>query len=197
MFSCILDFEDGTGGRVVCNISSHLFFFQRQRKIQRERLLNDFSAALNTFQKIQRQAANREREFVARVRASSRVSVRNQLYRVRARTHTQKHRMHPCVFTSFYREDNLKRALERCPSLWGSSTSCISYHLCYHQCVIISLFCHLIVLLQWFSDAGSDRGHHWRRPEADPGAGVSYQAIRGADKNQVSCRVPMGHNLSR
>ncbi|CAG01809.1 unnamed protein product, partial [Tetraodon nigroviridis] len=47
---------------------------QRQRKIQRERLLNDFSAALNSFQKIQRQAANREREFVARVRASSRVS---------------------------------------------------------------------------------------------------------------------------
>ncbi|XP_070844000.1 syntaxin-7 [Chaetodon trifascialis] len=47
---------------------------QRQRKIQRERLLNDFSAALNSFQKIQRQAADKEREFVARVRASSRVS---------------------------------------------------------------------------------------------------------------------------
>ncbi|TNM95077.1 syntaxin-7 [Takifugu rubripes] len=47
---------------------------QRQRKIQKERLLNDFSAALNSFQKIQREAANREREFVARVRASSRVS---------------------------------------------------------------------------------------------------------------------------
>ncbi|KAM9338811.1 syntaxin-7 [Symphorus nematophorus] len=47
---------------------------QRQRKIQRERLLNDFSAALNSFQRIQRQAADREREFVARVRASSRVS---------------------------------------------------------------------------------------------------------------------------
>ncbi|XP_029985066.1 syntaxin-7 [Sphaeramia orbicularis] len=48
---------------------------QRQRKIQKERLLNDFSAALNNFQKIQRQAADKEREFVARVRASSRVSV--------------------------------------------------------------------------------------------------------------------------
>uniref|UniRef100_UPI0037E81444 syntaxin-7 n=1 Tax=Semicossyphus pulcher TaxID=241346 RepID=UPI0037E81444 len=47
---------------------------QRQRKIQKERLLNDFSAALNSFQNIQRQAANKEREFVARVRASSRVS---------------------------------------------------------------------------------------------------------------------------
>lgn len=47
---------------------------QRQRKLQKERLLNDFSAALNSFQKIQRQAANKEREFVARVRASSRVS---------------------------------------------------------------------------------------------------------------------------
>lgn len=48
---------------------------QRQRKLQKERLLNDFSAALNNFQKIQRQAANKEREFVARVRASSRVSM--------------------------------------------------------------------------------------------------------------------------
>ncbi|XP_076021531.1 syntaxin-7 [Genypterus blacodes] len=47
---------------------------QRQRKLQKERLLNDFSSALNSFQKTQRQAANKEREFVARVRASSRVS---------------------------------------------------------------------------------------------------------------------------
>ncbi|XP_071335007.1 syntaxin-7 isoform X2 [Trachinotus anak] len=47
---------------------------QRQRKIQKDRLLNDFSAALNSFQMTQRQAANKEREFVARVRASSRVS---------------------------------------------------------------------------------------------------------------------------
>lgn len=51
------------------------FIFQRQRKIQKERLLNDFSAALNTFQRTQREAADKEREFVARVRASSRVSV--------------------------------------------------------------------------------------------------------------------------
>ncbi|XP_017264511.1 syntaxin-7 [Kryptolebias marmoratus] len=47
---------------------------QRQRKLQKERLLNDFTAALNSFQKTQRQAADRERDFVARVRASSRVS---------------------------------------------------------------------------------------------------------------------------
>ncbi|XP_068199249.1 syntaxin-7 [Antennarius striatus] len=47
---------------------------QRQRKIQKERLLNDFSTALNSFQKIQRQAARKEKDFVARVRASSRVS---------------------------------------------------------------------------------------------------------------------------
>ncbi|XP_039873416.1 syntaxin-7-like isoform X2 [Simochromis diagramma] len=47
---------------------------QRQRKIQRERLLNDFSAALNSFQKSQREAASKEKEFVARVRASSRLS---------------------------------------------------------------------------------------------------------------------------
>ncbi|XP_056150688.1 syntaxin-7 [Lampris incognitus] len=47
---------------------------QRQRKLQKERLVNDFSSALNSFQKTQRQVADREREFVARVRASSRVS---------------------------------------------------------------------------------------------------------------------------
>ncbi|XP_013883176.1 syntaxin-7 [Austrofundulus limnaeus] len=51
---------------------------QRQRKLQRERLLNDFSAALNSFQATQRQAADREREYVARVRASSRVSTGGQ-----------------------------------------------------------------------------------------------------------------------
>ncbi|XP_072533058.1 syntaxin-7 isoform X2 [Salminus brasiliensis] len=47
---------------------------QRQRKIQRERLVNDFSNALAIFQKAQRKAAEKEKEFVARVRASSRVS---------------------------------------------------------------------------------------------------------------------------
>ncbi|XP_066555315.1 syntaxin-7 isoform X2 [Amia ocellicauda] len=47
---------------------------QRQRKIQKDRLVNDFSNTLAIFQKIQRQAAQKEKEFVARVRASSRVS---------------------------------------------------------------------------------------------------------------------------
>ncbi|XP_032441624.1 syntaxin-7 [Xiphophorus hellerii] len=47
---------------------------QRQRKLQKDRLLNDFSTALNSLQKTQRQAADKEREFVARVRASSRLS---------------------------------------------------------------------------------------------------------------------------
>ncbi|KAM9355740.1 syntaxin-7 isoform 2-T3 [Pholidichthys leucotaenia] len=47
---------------------------QRQRKLQKERLLNEFSAALNSFQKMQRQVASKEREIVARVRAHSRLS---------------------------------------------------------------------------------------------------------------------------
>lgn len=47
---------------------------QRQRKLQRERLVNDFSNALALFQKTQRQAQQKEKEFVARVRASSRAS---------------------------------------------------------------------------------------------------------------------------
>ncbi|XP_065112429.1 syntaxin-7 [Paramisgurnus dabryanus] len=47
---------------------------QRQRKIQRERLITEFSNALGVFQRTQREAASKEKEFVARVRASSRVS---------------------------------------------------------------------------------------------------------------------------
>ncbi|KAK6295141.1 hypothetical protein J4Q44_G00343670 [Coregonus suidteri] len=50
---------------------------QRQRKIQKDRFINDFSNALANFQKTQRQAAQKEKAFVARVRAESRVSVSN------------------------------------------------------------------------------------------------------------------------
>ncbi|CAL8313865.1 unnamed protein product [Lota lota] len=62
---------------------------QRQRKLQKERLLNDFSSALNHFQNTQRQAADKEREFVERVRASSRVSVSNQHAPVDFQTQSQ------------------------------------------------------------------------------------------------------------
>ncbi|XP_075867532.1 syntaxin-12 [Nelusetta ayraudi] len=47
---------------------------QRQQKLQRERLMNDFSSALNNFQAVQRQAAEKEKESVARARAGSRIS---------------------------------------------------------------------------------------------------------------------------
>ncbi|XP_042296042.1 syntaxin-7 [Sceloporus undulatus] len=47
---------------------------QRQRKIQKDRLVNEFTTALTNFQRVQRQAAEKERELVARVRSSSRVS---------------------------------------------------------------------------------------------------------------------------
>lgn len=47
---------------------------QRQQKLQRERLMNDFSAALNNFQAVQRRAADKEKESVARARAGSRLS---------------------------------------------------------------------------------------------------------------------------
>lgn len=45
---------------------------QRQQRIQKDRLMNDFSAALNNFQVVQRRAAERERESMARARAGSR-----------------------------------------------------------------------------------------------------------------------------
>ncbi|KAF1381278.1 hypothetical protein PFLUV_G00152170 [Perca fluviatilis] len=47
---------------------------QRQQKIQRDRLMNDFSSALNNFQAVQRRAAEKEKESVARARAGSRLS---------------------------------------------------------------------------------------------------------------------------
>ncbi|KAM6967809.1 syntaxin-12-like [Aplochiton taeniatus] len=46
---------------------------QRQQKLQKDRLMNDFSAALNNFQAVQRQAAEKEKESVARARAGSRL----------------------------------------------------------------------------------------------------------------------------
>ncbi|XP_010125392.1 PREDICTED: syntaxin-12 [Chlamydotis macqueenii] len=48
---------------------------QRQQRLQKERLMNDFSAALNNFQAIQRRVSEKEKETVARARASSRISV--------------------------------------------------------------------------------------------------------------------------
>ncbi|KFP21734.1 Syntaxin-12, partial [Egretta garzetta] len=47
---------------------------QRQQRLQKERLMNDFSAALNNFQAIQRRVSEKEKETVARVRAGSRIS---------------------------------------------------------------------------------------------------------------------------
>ncbi|KAK3737538.1 hypothetical protein QZH41_010643, partial [Actinostola sp. cb2023] len=44
---------------------------KRQRKLQIERLTNNFSSALNNFQKIQRVAAEREKDYVSRARAAS------------------------------------------------------------------------------------------------------------------------------
>ncbi|KAJ8340785.1 hypothetical protein SKAU_G00330760 [Synaphobranchus kaupii] len=47
---------------------------QRQQKLQKERIMSDFSAALNNFQAVQRRAAEKEKESVARARAGSRLS---------------------------------------------------------------------------------------------------------------------------
>ncbi|XP_051576618.1 syntaxin-12-like isoform X2 [Myxocyprinus asiaticus] len=48
---------------------------QRQQRIQKDRLMHNFSAALNNFQVVQRRAAERERESVARARGGSRFLV--------------------------------------------------------------------------------------------------------------------------
>ncbi|KFO79773.1 Syntaxin-12, partial [Cuculus canorus] len=48
---------------------------QRQQRLQKERLMNDFSTALNNFQAVQRRVSEKEKETVARARAGSRISV--------------------------------------------------------------------------------------------------------------------------
>ncbi len=47
---------------------------QKQRRMLRERLTNDFSEALKNFQVIQRTAAQKEKESVIRARANSGLS---------------------------------------------------------------------------------------------------------------------------
>lgn len=47
------------------------FFTQKQRRMQKERLTNEFSEALKNFQVIQRTAAQKEKESVIRARANS------------------------------------------------------------------------------------------------------------------------------
>ncbi|KAL0605015.1 Syntaxin-12 [Plecturocebus cupreus] len=47
---------------------------QRQQRLQKERLMNDFSAALNNFQAVQRRVSEKEKESIARARAGSRLS---------------------------------------------------------------------------------------------------------------------------
>uniref|UniRef100_A0A4W5L126 Syntaxin-12 n=1 Tax=Hucho hucho TaxID=62062 RepID=A0A4W5L126_9TELE len=62
---------------------------QRQQKIQKDRLMNDFSAALNNFQAVQRRAAEKERESVARAQAGSRLTVNTLDYDDWSQSQTQ------------------------------------------------------------------------------------------------------------
>lgn len=52
-----------------------VLILQRQQRLQKERLMNDFSTALNNFQAVQRRVSEKEKETVARARAGSRISV--------------------------------------------------------------------------------------------------------------------------
>lgn len=56
---------------------SPTFILQRHEKLQKERLMDDFSAALNQFQAVQRKVSEKEKETVARARAGSRSFVRS------------------------------------------------------------------------------------------------------------------------
>ncbi|XP_014811128.1 PREDICTED: syntaxin-7-like, partial [Calidris pugnax] len=60
--------------RLIEERESSIRQLERQRKIQKDRLVGEFTTALTNFQRLQRQAAEKEKDFVARVRASSRVS---------------------------------------------------------------------------------------------------------------------------
>lgn len=80
----------------------------------------------------------------------------------------------------FDREDSLKTALEmRIFSQGGSTTY---YQLLLFLILLLLLLFYSHLSLQWLPGAGSDWGHHWRRPEADPGARVSHQAVGGTKR---------------
>ncbi|KAL6053288.1 hypothetical protein STEG23_009383, partial [Scotinomys teguina] len=51
---------------------------QRQQRLQKERLMNDFSSALNNFQAVQRKVSEKEKESIARARAGSRLSAEDR-----------------------------------------------------------------------------------------------------------------------
>ncbi|ERE85948.1 syntaxin-12-like protein [Cricetulus griseus] len=51
---------------------------QRQQRLQKERLMNDFSSALNNFQAVQRRVSEKEKESIARARAGSRLSAEDR-----------------------------------------------------------------------------------------------------------------------
>lgn len=52
-------------------VVSYNFILQRHRKTQTDRLMSDFSDILNTFQTVQRDAASKEKESIAKARAAS------------------------------------------------------------------------------------------------------------------------------
>ena len=52
---------------------------QKQRRMHKERLMNEFSTALNNFQAAQRNAAEKEKASVKRARAASGLGVSNQI----------------------------------------------------------------------------------------------------------------------
>uniref|UniRef100_F6V089 Syntaxin-12 n=1 Tax=Macaca mulatta TaxID=9544 RepID=F6V089_MACMU len=66
---------------------------QRQQRLQKERLMNDFSAALNNFQAVQRRVSEKEKESIARARAGSRLSRRNHLVCLSACSHEEWNQM--------------------------------------------------------------------------------------------------------
>lgn len=51
-----------------------MFFFQREFKLQKDRLQEEFAAAANAFQEIQRYELQKEKEEVRRTRANSNIA---------------------------------------------------------------------------------------------------------------------------
>ncbi|KAH0631283.1 hypothetical protein JD844_005563 [Phrynosoma platyrhinos] len=80
---------------------------QRQQKLQKERLMNDFSTALNNFQAVQRRVSEKEKETIARARAGSRLS--NQIIILQA---DEKHREEQLVSFNSNEEWNQMQSQE-------------------------------------------------------------------------------------
>lgn len=126
------------------------WFLQRQQRLQKERLMNDFSSALNNFQAVQRRVSEKEKESIARARAGSRLSVSSF-----PREGHCKPRVSPRHFplpttgpVHSAPNESISLVLGRMLCPWVCTEADLHASISYSR-QIFRVLCHLIMLLEW------------------------------------------------